>query len=171
MRRAQTAARRAMVEGGGFEPPKAEPSDLQSDPFDRSGTPPSNRARQYRRRYTQGQQKSINAREPQIGFDTKSGNGTLQVDVVEFAAVFSAPEASDDQASALPAPDSSPCRFRLPERPEAQKLERRIPDHVCVRARRRRDRSFRGAPSSSANSERYESRWTSQSSVAGMSVW
>ena len=29
-----------MVEGGGFEPPKAEPADLQSDPFDRSGTPP-----------------------------------------------------------------------------------------------------------------------------------
>jgi hypothetical protein len=29
-----------LVEGGGFEPPKAEPSDLQSDPFDRSGTPP-----------------------------------------------------------------------------------------------------------------------------------
>ncbi len=28
-----------MVEGGGFEPPKAEPSDLQSDPFDHSGTP------------------------------------------------------------------------------------------------------------------------------------
>jgi hypothetical protein len=28
------------VEGGGFEPPKAEPSDLQSDPFGRSGTPP-----------------------------------------------------------------------------------------------------------------------------------
>ena len=26
--------------GGGFEPPKAEPSDLQSDPFDHSGTPP-----------------------------------------------------------------------------------------------------------------------------------
>ena len=32
-----------LVEGGGFEPPKAEPSDLQSDPFDRSGTPPQNR--------------------------------------------------------------------------------------------------------------------------------
>ena len=32
-----------MVEGGGFEPPKAEPSDLQSDPFDRSGTPPKKR--------------------------------------------------------------------------------------------------------------------------------
>ena len=30
-----------LVEGGGFEPPKAEPSDLQSDPFDRSGTPPA----------------------------------------------------------------------------------------------------------------------------------
>ena len=30
-----------MVEGGGFEPPKAEPSDLQSDPFNRSGTPPT----------------------------------------------------------------------------------------------------------------------------------
>ena len=26
--------------GAGFEPAKAEPSDLQSDPFDRSGTPP-----------------------------------------------------------------------------------------------------------------------------------
>jgi hypothetical protein len=33
------------VEGGGFEPPKAEPSDLQSDPFDRSGTPPKMQAR------------------------------------------------------------------------------------------------------------------------------
>ena len=30
-----------LVEGGGFEPPKAEPSDLQSDPFDHSGTPPA----------------------------------------------------------------------------------------------------------------------------------
>ena len=29
-----------MVEGGGFEPPKALPTDLQSVPFDRSGTPP-----------------------------------------------------------------------------------------------------------------------------------
>lgn len=29
-----------MVEGGGFEPPKVEPADLQSDPFGRSGTPP-----------------------------------------------------------------------------------------------------------------------------------
>jgi hypothetical protein len=28
------------VEGVGFEPTKAEPSDLQSDPFGRSGTPP-----------------------------------------------------------------------------------------------------------------------------------
>ncbi len=31
---------RNMVEGEGFEPSKAEPSDLQSDPFGRSGTPP-----------------------------------------------------------------------------------------------------------------------------------
>ena len=30
----------SVVEGEGFEPSKAEPSDLQSDPFDRSGTPP-----------------------------------------------------------------------------------------------------------------------------------
>ena len=30
-----------MVEGEGFEPSKAEPSDLQSDPFNRSGTPPN----------------------------------------------------------------------------------------------------------------------------------
>ena len=29
-----------MVERGGFEPPKAKPSDLQSDPFGRSGTSP-----------------------------------------------------------------------------------------------------------------------------------
>ena len=29
-----------VLEGGGFEPPKAKPSDLQSDPFDHSGTPP-----------------------------------------------------------------------------------------------------------------------------------
>ncbi len=29
-----------LVEGEGFEPSKAEPSDLQSDPFDRSGIPP-----------------------------------------------------------------------------------------------------------------------------------
>jgi hypothetical protein len=28
------------VEGEGFEPSKAEPTDLQSVPFDRSGTPP-----------------------------------------------------------------------------------------------------------------------------------
>jgi hypothetical protein len=33
------AERRAMG-GGGFEPPKAEPMDLQSIPFDRSGIPP-----------------------------------------------------------------------------------------------------------------------------------
>ena len=30
------------LEGVGFEPTKAMPSDLQSDPFDRSGTPPIN---------------------------------------------------------------------------------------------------------------------------------
>ncbi len=29
-----------MVEGGGFEPPKDEPTDLQSVPFGHSGTPP-----------------------------------------------------------------------------------------------------------------------------------
>jgi hypothetical protein len=28
------------VEGGGFEPPKALPTDLQSVPFGHSGTPP-----------------------------------------------------------------------------------------------------------------------------------
>lgn len=32
------------MEGVGFEPTKAEPSDLQSDPFDRSGTPPKTKA-------------------------------------------------------------------------------------------------------------------------------
>ena len=34
-----------MVEGEGFEPSKAEPTDLQSVPFDRSGTPPAKHAR------------------------------------------------------------------------------------------------------------------------------
>ncbi|CAI86228.1 putative orphan protein [Pseudoalteromonas translucida] len=34
---------RKVVEGAGFEPAKAEPSDLQSDPFGRSGTPPMQR--------------------------------------------------------------------------------------------------------------------------------
>ena len=29
-----------LVERGGFEPPKASPADLQSAPFDRSGTSP-----------------------------------------------------------------------------------------------------------------------------------
>ena len=29
-----------MVEGGGFEPPKQEATDLQSAPFGHSGTPP-----------------------------------------------------------------------------------------------------------------------------------
>jgi len=29
-----------MVERGGFEPPKAAPADLQSAPFDHSGTSP-----------------------------------------------------------------------------------------------------------------------------------
>ena len=33
-------ARLNPMEGVGFEPTKAEPSDLQSDPFGRSGTPP-----------------------------------------------------------------------------------------------------------------------------------
>jgi hypothetical protein len=31
-----------LVEGEGFEPSKAEPADLQSAPFGRSGTPPQN---------------------------------------------------------------------------------------------------------------------------------
>ena len=35
-----TRGARLLVEGAGFEPAKALPSDLQSDPFGRSGTPP-----------------------------------------------------------------------------------------------------------------------------------
>ena len=34
---------RERVEGEGFEPSKAKPADLQSAPFDRSGTPPGRR--------------------------------------------------------------------------------------------------------------------------------
>ena len=37
---ARRAAAWRVVEGVGFEPTKAEPSDLQSDPFGHSGTPP-----------------------------------------------------------------------------------------------------------------------------------
>ena len=37
---ARFARDKKVVEGEGFEPSKAEPSDLQSDPFDHSGTPP-----------------------------------------------------------------------------------------------------------------------------------
>ena len=43
MRHKKTAGRRScnlMVVGGGFEPPKATPTDLQSVPFGHSGTPP-----------------------------------------------------------------------------------------------------------------------------------
>ena len=36
--------RKEMVEGEGFEPSKAEPTNLQSVPFDRSGTPPTGKA-------------------------------------------------------------------------------------------------------------------------------
>jgi hypothetical protein len=50
-----------MVEGGGFEPPKAEPADLQSAPFDRSGTPPHQTSTQTTV-FTQ-QIKTINAHE------------------------------------------------------------------------------------------------------------
>lgn len=35
------------MEGVGFEPTKAEPSDLQSDPFGRSGTPPKNQGPEF----------------------------------------------------------------------------------------------------------------------------
>src|SRR5512139_3841199 len=41
LRPARTAIK--LVVGEGFEPSKAEPSDLQSDPFDRSGIPPEER--------------------------------------------------------------------------------------------------------------------------------
>ena len=42
-----------MVEGGGFEPPKAEPADLQSAPFGHSGTPPKSGSRILCVRHTQ----------------------------------------------------------------------------------------------------------------------
>ncbi len=38
-----------IVGGGGFEPPKAMPTDLQSAPFDRSGIPPKIKKRADRR--------------------------------------------------------------------------------------------------------------------------
>ena len=40
------------MEGGGFEPPKVEPADLQSAPFDHSGTPPKIKPRILRERNT-----------------------------------------------------------------------------------------------------------------------
>jgi hypothetical protein len=36
-----------LVVGGGFEPPKASPTDLQSVPFDHSGTPPKKNRFEY----------------------------------------------------------------------------------------------------------------------------
>jgi hypothetical protein len=36
----RTVVEHLLVEGEGFEPSKVKPSDLQSDPFGRSGTPP-----------------------------------------------------------------------------------------------------------------------------------
>ena len=57
-----------MVEGGGFEPPKAEPSDLQSDPFDRSGTPPK------KRRYSLARQRRC-----QLGISTKASSGGINL--------------------------------------------------------------------------------------------
>ena len=43
----RTLAKLLLVEGGGFEPPKVEPADLQSAPFGRSGNPSENKARHY----------------------------------------------------------------------------------------------------------------------------
>ena len=59
---------KTMVEGGGFEPPKAEPSDLQSDPFDRSGTPPK------KRRYSLARQRRC-----QLGISTKASSGGINL--------------------------------------------------------------------------------------------
>src|ERR1700730_15771088 len=41
MRQGTQTPANELVEGEGFEPSKAEPTDLQSAPFDRSGTPPT----------------------------------------------------------------------------------------------------------------------------------
>ena len=50
-----------MVEGVGFEPTKAEPADLQSDPFGRSGTPPREISRRDHRKINfEGQSISVN---------------------------------------------------------------------------------------------------------------
>ncbi len=46
-RRITTRRNANLVEGEGFEPSKAVPADLQSAPFDRSGTPPSRSAALY----------------------------------------------------------------------------------------------------------------------------
>ena len=44
-----------MVEGEGFEPSKAEPSDLQSDPFGHSGIPPLNFYSIFMRKMVEGE--------------------------------------------------------------------------------------------------------------------
>ena len=60
----QTAGNRLgkVVEGEGFEPSKAVPSDLQSDPFDRSGTPPRG-----------GAEKNANKQSPLAFFELGGG--------------------------------------------------------------------------------------------------
>ena len=47
-----------LVVGGGFEPPKASPTDLQSVPFDHSGTPPE------RHFHIWSQRQELNPRHP-----------------------------------------------------------------------------------------------------------
>ena len=54
-----------MVEGGGFEPPKASPTDLQSVPFDHSGTPP---------RQGKAKQRPAEAGQSQAGEGTRTPN-------------------------------------------------------------------------------------------------
>jgi hypothetical protein len=44
----KTVFRKRSVGGGGFEPPKASPTDLQSAPFDHSGTPPTSHCKELR---------------------------------------------------------------------------------------------------------------------------
>ena len=59
-----------LVEGVGFEPTKAEPPDLQSGPFGRSGTPP-----QRKRPILQGNDNDVKSNSLRSRIPANAGDG------------------------------------------------------------------------------------------------
>ena len=75
-----------LVVGGGFEPPKASPTDLQSVPFDHSGTPPER----------------LNIRSPKTGCRARRYNAVTRI-IKWSQRRDSNPRPTDYKSVALPA--------------------------------------------------------------------